>query len=298
MAIALSDIKAPPQSTSDEDSAGADSPKGVVYEDRVVAFVDILGFKEIIKKSATDPDLVRRIFDALDVRKDDWATMFASEVGLKNTPEDFDDRFHSFSDFVVMSVRPQVEEIGLLVYGIFKICRQLLGQGFASRGGIAMGQLYHRDNSDGKAMHSIAPSMVFGPAFIDAYQFESAHADGPRVILQNRVWQTINDYCQSHPSTKLSKFLQAHLKRADDGPAYIDLFADFGKNGFYETQRNLTQEISQIKSHICDALDHTADKPHYFKKNAQLARLFNTAVDAADLHTHKIPGSKLPKISQ
>jgi len=47
---------------------------------------------------------------------------------------------------------------------------------------------------------------------------------------------------------------------------------------------------------MCDALDHTADKPHYFKKNAQLARLFNVAVEKADLHAYKIPGSKLPKI--
>jgi len=92
--------------------------------------------------------------------------MFSSEVGLNATPEYFDDRFHSFSDFVVMSVRPKVEEIGLLVYGIFKICRQLLGQGFTSRGGIAVGLLYHRDNADGHAGNSIAPSMFLVPLLL------------------------------------------------------------------------------------------------------------------------------------
>lgn len=274
--------------------AGPDSPKGVEYEERVVAFVDILGFKEIIRRSADDPELVRRIFSALDVRKDDWATMYAAEVGIQKTPDAFDDRFHSFSDFIVMSVRNNIDEIGLLVYGIFKVCRQLLGQGFASRGGVAVGPLYHRDDTDGKAKDSIAPSMVFGPAFIEAYQFESSHADGPRVILQNKVWRTIDDFCRADPSQKLSKFLRTHIQRASDGPAFINLFADFGTNEFYDKKRNLETEIENIYRHICTSLDNTTDKPHFFKKNAQLARAFNKAVTKAELHQFVIPGSKLP----
>lgn len=272
---------------------GTDSPKGVQYEQRVVAFVDILGFKEIIRSSQNNPDLVRRIFSALDVRKDDWAAMYAAEVGLTKVPADFDDRFHSFSDFITMSVRPEIEEIGLLIYSIFKVCRQLLGQGFLSRGGIAIGDLYHRDGSDSEGTEE--PSMIFGPAFIDAYLFESSHADGPRVILQNKLWQKIDDYRKTNKSTKLAKFFEVHLPRADDGPAFIDLFVDFHDNIFYDGDKNLNTEIEGIHRHICKALDESIDKPHYFKKNADLAKEFNRAVTRAELTQFVIPASKLPK---
>jgi hypothetical protein len=238
-----------------------------------------------------------RIFYALDVRKDDWATMYALDVGLDRKPDEFADRFHSFSDCIVMSVGTDIEDIGLLIYGIFKVCRQLLGQGFASRGGIAMGPLYHHDESQSAAVGSRAPSMVFGPAFIDAYQFESSHADGPRVILQNQVWKKIDEYCEAYPSTKLSKFFRAHIQRADDGPAFIDLFADFGTNMFYETKRDLSSEMQRIRDFICSALDHSLDKPHFFKKNAQLAREFNSAVNRADKPGFQIPRDKLPQRS-
>lgn len=265
-----------------------DSPISVQYDERVVAFVDILGFKEIIRKSRSDPDLVRRVYTALDVSKDDWTTMYAAELGLQKSPDDFDDRFHSFSDFITMSVKPNIEEIGLLIYTIFKVCRQLLGQGFLSRGGIAKGLLYHRDDGE--------PSMIFGPAFIDAYQFESTHADGPRVILQSDVWQTIETYKRDNPATRLAKFFDVHLPRASDGPPFIDLFVDFHDRVFYNQTADLTTEIETIHRYICKALDESFDKPHYFKKNAELAKEFNLAVMKVEsLHRFKIPGSKLPQ---
>ena len=275
--------------------AAVDAPKDIGYEDRIVAFIDILGFKEIIYRSSRDPELVKRIFYALDVRKDAWATTYAAEVGIKKKPEDFDDRFLSFSDCIVMSVGTDVEDIGLLIYGIFKVCRQLLGQGFASRGGIAMGQLYHHDETQNIKSGIGAPSMVFGPAFIEAYQFESTHADGPRVILQNRIWKKIEDYCEQEPVSKLSKFFRTHVQRAEDGPAFIDLFADFGTSLFYERKRDLSSEMETIKNFICMSLDNSNDKPHFFKKNAELAREFNRAVERTGQLEYKIPREKLPK---
>lgn len=280
-----------------------DAPQRSIYEERVVAFIDILGFKEIVMRSAYDDALARRIYGALDLRHDNFAKYFADEVDLDWAPADFDDLFHTFSDCIVISVRPRAEEIGLLIFVIFRICRQLLSDGFLSRGGIAKGLLYHRasrqlDTAGASCDTDQGPPsvpIVFGPAFIDAYNFESAHAGGPRVILQNKVWQEIDTYCLAYPNKKLAGFFRAHVKRADDGPAYVDLFADFVSNGnFYDAKRNLDDEIRAIKEHICDALDRAADKPNYFKKNAQLARLFNRAVRKSERSEHLIPESKLP----
>ncbi|OWT74861.1 hypothetical protein CEY04_08925 [Achromobacter sp. HZ28] len=239
----------------------------------------------------------------MDVCHDDLAEIFAAEIDLGWDPTDFDERLHTFSDCIVISVRPQAEEIGLLIFMVFRICRQLLEDGFLSRGGVAKGLLYHRVNprrhpageARGTRGHSPPVTMVFGPAFVEAYNFESVHADGSRVILQTKVWREIDHYCTSHPDRKLAQFFRAHIRRADDGPAYVDLFADFVCSGsFYSAKRNLDDEIRTIKKHVCDALDVTADKPRYFRKSALLARMFNRAVTESRRDEHLIPGSILP----
>jgi hypothetical protein len=288
----LSAIKFPPQDDKLVARLQTDYPKGVAYEERVVAFIDILGFKEWIGKSAKQAELLHRIHAALDVRIDGFAQAFAPLVDLGMAPDDFDDRFHSFSDFIVMSVRRDIREIGLLIYAVFKVCRTLLSYGFASRGGIAVGDLYHRANDPSNPS---APPMVFGPAFVDAYTFESAHADGPRVMLQNKVWQYIERKCDERPESRLSLFLRTHVVRAEDGPACVNIFADVGTNAFYKFSANLDTELQTIHRHICNALDESSDRPHQFRKNAQLAREFNMALESAGLTRHMIPRTKLPK---
>ena len=278
-----------------ESLSNVDTPAKIAYEQRVVAFVDILGFKEIIQRSKSDPEMVSQIFSALDIRKDSYAEAFAKEIGITENADFFADRFHSFSDCIVMSVSTRIEDIGLLIYSVFKICRSLLSLGFISRGGIAMGELYHRDDADAETKKQGSPSMIFGPAFIEAYQFESSHADGPRVILQNRVWTEICKYCDINEASKLAKFLRVHVPRAEDGPAFIDIFADFSINRFYETKRDLDNEISVIKDHICRALDASTDRPHVFKKNAFLAKEFNKAIQDSQRLAHQIPNDKLPQ---
>lgn len=257
-----------------------------------MAFIDVLGFKEIISKSAGDATLVRKIHHALTVSNDAWADVFAREVGLDMSANDFTDRMTSFSDCVVISVEPDIREIGLLVYIVFKICRQLLMEGFLSRGGVAKGPLYH-DNSP--MTGNVGAPMVFGPAFVNAYLFESTHADGPRVILENSVREHIRKKCRTpHHNTRLTAFLETHIKRAPDGPAYIDVFADFGVSSYYTSESDLSSEVKTIREHLCAALDQTADKPHHFKKNAQLARQFNAAVQRAGWHDSLIDGELLP----
>lgn len=279
------------------DGGVEDAPKGVKYEERVVAFVDFLGFKNLIKESANDNAKLIRIYSALDAAVDDSADAYIREIGFQRTPDDFDDRLNTFSDFIVMSVRANVEEIGLMVYFLFKKCRELLNLGFACRGGVTFGKLLH-DKFD-----PLDPSLnrraqkVFGPAFIEAYQLESEHADGPRILISNKVNVIIKRYCDDNPDDRLAKFLMAHIKRSDDGPLYIDLFADFCKeeNGYYQDSDNLLPEIKNIRTHLEKMLHDSSDHPHIFKKNAYLARQFNAAVHRSGYASSTICSTILPR---
>lgn len=290
----------PPEAPASDDT---DAPKTAHYIPRIVAFVDILGFKDIVYRSRGDVDLFNSIYGALDIRNDEMAVAYAAELGIGRSAADFDDKFHTFSDCIVMSVSDDIEELGLLLYVVFHTCRRLLKAGFLSRGGIACGDLLHHAPDRTKPDQLEQSPMVFGPAFIDAYNLESAHADGARVILQNKVRQMIEDYCEDPllPNPRLKLFFDAHIDRAPDGPSFVNLFADFPGNAFYKPDLDVTPDIELIHSKLCEALKHTSDKPHHFKKNAMLAEEFNRALETATqvprhkhLTSHIIPARILP----
>jgi hypothetical protein len=290
----------PPEAPISDDT---DGPKTAHYLPRIVAFVDILGFKDIVYRSRTDENLFNSIYGALDIRNDELALAYAAEVGIGRSANEFDDKFHTFSDCIVMSVSEDIEELGLLLYVVFHTCRRLLKAGFLSRGGIACGDLLHHAPDRTRPDQLDQSPMVFGPAFIDAYNLESAHADGARVILQNKVRQMIDDYCEDpmFPNPRLKLFFDAHVDRAADGPSFVNLFADFPGNAFYKPDLDVTADIELIHSKLCHALNQTSDKPHQFKKNAMLAEEFNRALEMATqvprhkhLASHIIPARILP----
>jgi len=49
----------------------------VKYENRLVAFIDILGFKEIVKQSERDPSKIKLLYSVLNFLKD-WEVSSAS----------------------------------------------------------------------------------------------------------------------------------------------------------------------------------------------------------------------------
>lgn len=249
-------------------AAGDDSDKPIAYDDRTVAFLDILGFKEHIKASERDPDLVTKIHDALSFKDPidlPLAEDFARRLDLeRDTLTDFT---QSFSDCIAISTGTTPEDIGLLVFMVFQKSRELLLKGFISRGGISMGKLFHDGN------------LLFGPAFNKAYLLESTHADGARVILDTKTREAIYTYTAAHTDTPLAEFLTTHIRRAKDGPAYIDLFADLRKSGFYKGTSVSPETVGTLRTVLCDALNKNSDSPVHFRKVATLAHSFNAALE-------------------
>lgn len=80
-----------------------------------------------------------------------------------------------FSDSLVISVEDDRHGRDALNNALFVLTSSLIEFGFLFRGGVAKGDLFH----DG--------SLVFGPAFIDAYELESKTASTPRVILSKEL---------------------------------------------------------------------------------------------------------------
>ena len=107
-----------------------------MYSDRYIAFVDILGFSNIVRQSEHDQTSKR--FDALVGA----LTEIGSHHPSINESDDF--QFQSFSDSVVMSSASTLTGLVQIMSSISDLTIRLLKTSLLIRGAIAKGKLYHR----------------------------------------------------------------------------------------------------------------------------------------------------------
>lgn len=169
-----------------------------VYESRVVAFIDILGFKEALKNKSK----AVKIYDALTGIKNQVELHFASD-SYKRFQGVLDTEITAFSDSVVIS--GSADQAIIVYLQVLRFSELLIKSGFLCRGAISLGDLHHKNG------------VLFGQAFVDAFNDESKRAIYPRVIVNPEVKQLILE-SENQPG----EF--EHLLRTDfDGELFIDL---------------------------------------------------------------------------
>jgi hypothetical protein len=186
------------------------------YDERNVAFIDILGFKEMVNISPQDLSQFHAIFDALQVMKSMKGFVEGANSSLKP-------QVSLFSDNIVISYLENNEDsmYNLILDCIF-LYISLLIHGIFVRGGISKGQLYHDDK------------FVVGPALIRAYEIESKYSIYPRIVVDD------SDY--------YSDITGSVFKRDFDGLTYIDPIGNFEivSNAFTESSFEVFSKIHSI----------------------------------------------------
>lgn len=179
------------------------------YEDRIVAFVDVLGFKDLIDSSKNDVKVLRNITSALSTLYE-WIWKWEADGG------DSSFAFTQFSDSVVLSAladtQDSFEMLLQLMLGIVDIA---YSNCIIVRGGIARGKLIH-DNE-----------MVVGPAMVDAYFLESQIAKYPRIVISEELKTefevNLQEYVDSQPNlTEIPSFNKIFKQDDVDGLWYMD----------------------------------------------------------------------------
>ncbi|TPG15358.1 hypothetical protein [Sphingomonas oligophenolica] len=136
----------------------------LAYENRLVAFFDILGWKGEIAAAGSDPRRIARLAAAV--------RMFSANAA---TVGDAGARLTTFSDNVVFS-KPFAEgDVPWLLQGLATTQLGLAVQGFWMRGAVTVGLLHHDEY------------IVFGPALNRAHHLESRVARYPRILLDQQV---------------------------------------------------------------------------------------------------------------
>lgn len=165
-----------------------------MYENRIVAFIDILGFGALVEESAENVDITKKILSALtsmnpeNLQKEAEGTLNydripAEEVATaeavlvkfnENVKKSYQIDISFFSDCIVLSaLTNNVMSKQMLLDIVGKFSMRLWSENkLLLRGGLTVGKLYHVNGGP-----------VFGPAMNRAYYLESKLAKTPRILI-------------------------------------------------------------------------------------------------------------------
>lgn len=132
------------------------------YQRRAVAFLDILGFSQLVERA-----------DELE-----WRNAIESVLktlrGTLAPNAAFDLRLSQFSDCIVISAPVEPYSVQLVMTGSIMLANNLLQHMVLLRGGIAIGNLIHTDD------------VMFGPGMLTAYRSD-ASGGPPRISIDETL---------------------------------------------------------------------------------------------------------------
>ena len=174
--------------------------KEVRYSPRMVAYVDVLGFRNMVRESEQDPSSIHGIWGILQATRDQVMQMNSVGHDSQHEPPPLELQSVMFSDTVVMtqSICEHSRAAALLEW-VSILQTTLLERGVFVRGAVALGEMYVDGN------------LMFGPALLKAYDAESL-AVWPRVVIDPSVLEV----------EAATKWLQHFGTRDNDGLLYVD----------------------------------------------------------------------------
>lgn len=173
------------------------------YQTRLVLFLDFLGFKEHVERSAREPAHLARLIAAMDI----VGGIGASHKGVLKSQ-----KATQFSDSIVVSYKvSEPSAVFLLLNEIAFGVLDLAERGFLVRGGVTVGKLYHSKRH------------VVGPAMNEAYRLESKVAKYPRVLIDPKVLEVARAARRSeHSPEDEAGYVSDFMTKDTDGHYFFD----------------------------------------------------------------------------
>jgi hypothetical protein len=245
------------------------------YRRCLCAFVDVLGFRELVATSSQNEETKLKLHTILSQFQTSYHSKGVPGDRISSEPPVF---VRTFSDLIVRIVPlghvgaedSTVEKLDLksgIIHEIIDLCGAqfgLLETGIAVRGGMTIGDLYWDANQ------------VFGPALVRAYDLESNFAIYPRIVLDSFVIELIRD--------STSEWMSKNYVCQDfDGAWFVDYL------GFYTgmlapniifNKEKYHEPFEVFRSHIVQQLSSMQGFDRRRLKYLWLAKYFNRTVAA------------------
>jgi hypothetical protein len=234
------------------------------YEQRYCAFVDILGFRELIRKINTGELSILTLGSMLDRIHRPSRTQMSRDL-LKVSQV----RAQSISDAVAISTTCTPVGLLHLFLVLEDLALGLLERAYLLRGAIVKGPLYHDER------------MVFGQALVDAYRLENNIARYPRIMISREVVEDArNDGTRIHPPS--------HILQDEDGPYYLHVLrmmeAEIGvaareRPGIDPSEDEDLAYFVVAGGYLQKSLNESVDDPRIFEKVRWFANYWNKYIE-------------------
>lgn len=164
------------------------------FQDKFIAFVDILGFSEATRIAESDPARLSQLVKLTELlgRNDGQGHKICP--GSKYISEDLGFKLTQISDCVVVSTEVSPAGVIRLITHCFGLTLLLLDEGELTRGFITRGNIYHTD------------TQFIGTGYINAY-------GGEREVS----FLTTNELSLGTPFIQLDSDVVAYVRANDDG---------------------------------------------------------------------------------
>jgi hypothetical protein len=240
----------------------AELRKSLQYETRLVAFLDILGWRAEIEESSRNITLAQDLGSAL--------TLFSGMIKLNEFTKgwfEYDPQISHFSDSVVISVKLDRDGVDHLLKSLGLVVNCFLERGLLVRGGVALGLLTHKED------------MVYGPALIKAYDLERDKDNwAPRIVLDEELVDLIG---RNIPMVDLNNNLLGYLKNwridAKDKKTFFDFLPHPSLKGDFFSVYERTLLIT--RKMILENLRKFENRQDVLRKYQWLAQYFNIVLE-------------------
>lgn len=230
---------------------------GNKYSNRLIAFVDILGFTAETNKSTKSQEDEGRIHDALklihSLKEKNYGSAFMNM-------QDEGVEVITFSDSAVISCPADRDDLFFLLLKLIHLQMELIPFGILLRGAITNGELYHERD------------IVFGPAMNEAYEMEDKVAVYPRIIINEKAITQYVEYVSGDEGRL--QYLKDLIKKDKDGIWFLDILRQQEEiDGSYY---NYIEWLSSFRVIIINGLQH--EKLNVRVKYQWLSTYFNEVV--------------------
>lgn len=150
------------------------------FEDRAVAFIDVLGFKALVNGAVENEATKQKLADLVALLE---SAIPRLDAGVdSDVPKHLIPRHQYISDCIILSApladtdRSWYNGVSVIVMRAIQLSHFFLNEGYLVRGGISAGKLWHTETN------------IVGPAYQEAYLLEEK-GNEPRVQLHSHALQ-------------------------------------------------------------------------------------------------------------
>lgn len=237
-----------------------------VYQKYIVTYIDVMGFKDLIeKKYCGDPKPIKKILRAFQETNQVCSYRVCKSV-IQNRVQ-----INYFSDCIVRSVYIDgLEDIDLLytldfeIFQMALIQMELIKEGVFIRGAINQGALYTQKDR------------FFGPAFHEAYKYESQMTVYPVITLCHSLQQYLSDKANHLYMHEILSLINSPIAFDcfNHGLIYINYLFLLSQNRIYK-EKQREDFIKAHKGRISKALRAYSNDPCVSMKYQWLKQYHN-----------------------